>query len=502
MASLARPAQGQSRAEEKRGKKPIQKPRRPLFTVSQHRKAPSYPASWAQRWKNRQQQLASPRVHSPHHGIAIPTPAESPASSSAASSQRAWRRKTRSWSVLPTNVDLGPEVYTLGRFYTNYATTASIVFFNRLPAHYQADLSDASHTRHATHAVALASASRQLRQSGLMVEARRHYGKAIARLNQALKDPVRVRDDSNLVTLFLFGMFEVIVGKRSSKVIDLEQNVFPHGVGGLQLFKFRAEHGLTNEVDKGSFMFFCHAALMEMFIQREHLAGIWSVLEDVETPWGKGPILEPLVRQVVDFKKAFDFKVQVQGSGCSDAGKFGPPEDLMELVDGGVSLCGDLEAAVTLLGFSGASSFSGQQQKVFNGLFSLSSEVSIATARSHYRSLKVFVLERLIDLRNILEEADESTGDGLELGGPLPTWADGVAAVEEVLDDIRIVFGLEGKEAPTDGLPYRTMTMFWPMVLVRTSCFAGPHNGRWVAERMLELTSESGFGLGVEAASL
>ncbi|KAF6838402.1 C6 zinc finger domain-containing protein [Colletotrichum plurivorum] len=505
MASLARPAQGQSRADEKRGKrdssKPIQKPRHALFTVSQHRKAPPYPASWAQRWKHRQQQLAAPRPHSPQHGITIPTPAESPASSSSSSRWAVSRRGTPRGDedmaegeeggqemelVLPANVDVGPEVYTLGRFYTNYATTASIVFFNRLPAHYEADLSDASHTRHATHAVALASASRQLRQSGLMVEARRHYGKAIARLNQALKDPVRV-----------------IVGKRSSKVIDLEQNVFPHGVGGLQLFKFRAEHGLTNEVDKGSFMFFCHAALMEMFIQREHLAGIWSVLEEVETPWGKGPILEPLVRQVVHFKKAFDFKVQVQGSGSStDAGKFGPPEDLMELVDGGVSLCGDLEAAVTLLSFSGANSFSGQQQKVFNGLFSLSSEVSIATARSHYRSLKVFVLERVIDLRNILKEVSESTGDGMELEGPLPTWADGVAAVEDVLDDIRIVFGLEGKEAPTDGLPYRTMTMFWPMVLVRTSCFAGPHNGRWVAERMLELTSESGFGLGVEAASL
>lgn len=54
----------------------------------------------------------------------------------------------------------------------------------------------------------------------------------------------------------------MIVGKRSSKVIDLEQNVSPHGAGGLQLFKFRAEHGLTNEVDKGSFTFFCHAAVI------------------------------------------------------------------------------------------------------------------------------------------------------------------------------------------------------------------------------------------------
>lgn len=236
---------------------------------------------------------------------------------------------------------------------------------------------------------------------------------------------------------------------------------------------------------------------MEMFIQREHLTGIWSVLEEVETPWGKGPILEPLVRQVVDFKKAFDFKLQVQGEISKLASS--PAEDLLELVQEGIGLSNDLEAAVTLLGFSGVSSCSGQQQKVFNGLFSLSTEVTIAIARSHYRSLKLYVLERVVELRGILKETSATIGPEL---GRIPGWSDGVTVVEEVLDDIRTVFGLEGKEAPTDGLPYRTMTMFWPMVLARTSCFAGPHNGRWVAEKMLELTSESGFGLGVEAANL
>lgn len=103
-------------------------------------------------------------------------------------------------------------MYTLSRFYANYATTASIVFFNQLPDHYKSDLSEASHTRHATHAVALASAARQLHQPGLMLEARQHYGKAIGTLNQALRDPVRARDDGNLVTMFLFGMFEVSCG--------------------------------------------------------------------------------------------------------------------------------------------------------------------------------------------------------------------------------------------------------------------------------------------------
>lgn len=236
---------------------------------------------------------------------------------------------------------------------------------------------------------------------------------------------------------------------------------------------------------------------MEMFIQRDHLTPLWSMLEEVETPWGKGPVLEPLVRQVVDFKRAFDFKVQVQGSLTKLTES--PPEDLLDLIRNGIDLSSDLEAAVAFLGFSGASTCSGQQQKVFNGLFSLSSESSVAIARSHYRSLRVYLLERIIELRNILKESSGKVATSL---GPMPSWSDGVSVVEDVLEDIRTVFGLEGKkEAPTEGIAYRTMTMFWPMVMVRTSCFAGPHNGRWVAEKMLELTTESGFGLGVEAAS-
>ncbi|KAL0938379.1 C6 zinc finger domain-containing protein [Colletotrichum truncatum] len=489
MASLARPIRSRSRFEEKRVKRDGPKQRRRPPSPPRQRKAPGYPVSWVSRWK-----------HRPQHTVPCSTPPQeeqSTALTRRSTPPNTPDEKIEPELILPQTIVIGPEIYTLNRFYMNYATNASIVFFNNLPVHYQKDLSDANHTRHATHAVALASASRQLCQPGLMLKARQHYGKAIATLSQALKDPVRVRDDSNMVTLFLFGMFEVVVGQRSPKAIDLEQNVFPHGDGGLQLLRFRVEQGIANDVDKGTFMFFCHAALMEMFIQREHLTGIWSALENVDTPWGKGPILEPLIRQVVDYKKAVDFKVQVQADISkitSDAA-----EDLLKLLQSGVSVCNDLQAAATLLDFSGASSFAGQQQKVFNGLFSLSTDTSVALARSHYRCLRIFVLEKIIELRGILKET--STKIGPEMG-QIPTWSDGVSVVEEVLDDICTVFGLEGKEAPKDGLPYRTMTMFWPMVMVRTSCFAGPHNGRWVAEKMLKLTSESGFGLGVEAASL
>ncbi|GKT89153.1 C6 zinc finger domain-containing protein [Colletotrichum tofieldiae] len=112
-------------------------------------------------------------------------------------------------------VQVGPELPSVNHFYTSYTTHASVFIFSRLPAYYAVDLTDAGHVRHATHAVALLSASKSLRQSGLMLQARWHYCKALSTLNHALQDPIGVRDDANLVTLFLFGLYEVINGPRA-----------------------------------------------------------------------------------------------------------------------------------------------------------------------------------------------------------------------------------------------------------------------------------------------
>ncbi|OHW91858.1 hypothetical protein CSPAE12_09507 [Colletotrichum incanum] len=343
-------------------------------------------------------------------------------------------------------IQVGPEVMSVNHFYTSYSANASVSIFSRLPAYYTVDLTDAGHVRHATHAVALLTASKSLRQSGLMMQAKWHYCKALSTLNQALRDPVGVRDDANLVTLFLFGLYE----------------------------------------------------LMETFIQRHRLTPLWPVLETVETPWGKGPILEPLVRHVVDFKRAFDLSVQIEGEKPG-LGKVSA-EELLRLLREGVSLSQDLDAAVTFLGFSSVLTCSEPEQKVFNGLFILSDKMSAGIARSHYRALKIYVLERIMELLNRIRETAGKVSKDL---GPMPTWSDGVTVVEEIIEDIQIVFGLEGREHVTaEGMAYRTMTMFWPVVMVRTSCFAGPQNGKWVSETMLELSSNAGFGLGLEAAAM
>ncbi|GKT89152.1 hypothetical protein Ct61P_07002 [Colletotrichum tofieldiae] len=237
---------------------------------------------------------------------------------------------------------------------------------------------------------------------------------------------------------------------------------------------------------------------METFIQRHRLTPLWPVLETVETPWGKGPILEPLVRQVVDFKRAFDLLAQIEGERPKVAKV--SAEELVQLLREGVDLNKALDAAVTFLGFSSVSSCFEQEQKVFNGLFILSDKMSAGIARSHYRALKIYLLERIMELLSWIRKAGGKVSKDL---GPMPTWSDGVIVVEEIIEDIRTIFGLEGREqVMAEGIAYRTMTMFWPVVMVRTSCFAGPHSGKWVSETMLELSSNAGFGLGLEAAAM
>lgn len=110
-------------------------------------------------------------------------------------------------TTIPRGVHITAEVNSWNRFYRDYALHSGIALFNVLPRFYTS--SSSTCFQEALQAVALVSSALQLHQSGLMVRARRHYGKAITALNVALNDPVLTADDSVLVTLFLLSLFEV-----------------------------------------------------------------------------------------------------------------------------------------------------------------------------------------------------------------------------------------------------------------------------------------------------
>ncbi|TIC89698.1 hypothetical protein CH35J_012678 [Colletotrichum higginsianum] len=465
-------------------------------TLPRQRRTAAISASWMSRWKTRQKVAPPPTGIQTQADLAGPLAIARERIRRAEKDDQETRRKRK--LVLPKTVQVGPEGVSVNRFHTIYTAHTNVFIFSKLPAYYTDGAGGPDHVRHATHAVALLAAAKSLRQPGLMMKARRNYCKALSTLNQALREPKGVQDDANLVTLFLFGLYEVINGPRGERIVDLQENVYPHGAGGLELFKYRADHGLSNEVDRGCFMYFCHAALMESFIQRSHLTPLWSLLEIVETPWGQGPILEPLVRQVIAFKKAFDALVRAQNNEAEPVQT--SPKALSQLLREGINVSDNLAAAVTFLGFSNVSSCSGRQQKLFNGLFIVADKKSGCIAKSHYRSLRIYVLERIIDLLSIIKESGGQVDEDIR---PVPTWSDGVAVVEEIMEDMRAIFDLEGREqSSAEGTAYRTMTMFWPVVMARTSCFAGPQNERWISEKMLDLSSDVGFGLGLEAAAM
>lgn len=108
---------------------------------------------------------------------------------------------------VPRSLDVAVEIYCVPRLFSDYSSSSGIAIYDALPA--LASASPASCYSHALDAVAVASSSGLLCQSGLLTRARAAYGMAISNLQAAILDPKPLRDDSVLVTLFLLGFFEV-----------------------------------------------------------------------------------------------------------------------------------------------------------------------------------------------------------------------------------------------------------------------------------------------------
>ena len=104
---------------------------------------------------------------------------------------------------------IGPEVFAINRFYSDYAFTAGTCPFLYLVAPLYLESQTPSSLHSAVPAVALASAAKQLQRYDLMAEAHRHYGQALRKLVRGLADPKTARHDATLITIFLLGLYEV-----------------------------------------------------------------------------------------------------------------------------------------------------------------------------------------------------------------------------------------------------------------------------------------------------
>ena len=110
---------------------------------------------------------------------------------------------------LPSQPQIGPEVYAINLFYSDYSFTAAACPFLYLvqPLYMREDSPSCLHS--VVPAVALASAAKQQGRHDLMAAAHEHYGTALRKLVHCLADPEIARKDATLITVFLLGLYEV-----------------------------------------------------------------------------------------------------------------------------------------------------------------------------------------------------------------------------------------------------------------------------------------------------
>ncbi|KAF5543945.1 C6 zinc finger domain-containing protein [Fusarium mexicanum] len=301
----------------------------------------------------------------------------------------------REAATVPRGVHMTAEVHSWNRFYNDYAVHSGITLFNVLPRFYTS--SSSTCFQEALHAVTLVSSARQLQQSGLMVLARRHYGKAITALNVALDDTVLTADDSVLVALLLLSLFEMIVPECFRKDADFQCHI--HFRGALLLLRWRAERARNSELDQSCFMFLSHICLMSMFLNNEPFDVKWLALERFAAPWIKGPLLEPILGRVVDFKRRARPQATID--------HYPSRIEVIQLIKDGIAICEDLDAtAASVKSSSNPDLPSHQQPMAFNNMFEVSTKTTEAIARSLYQTVRYHVVELVSSLVAFVEQGD------------------------------------------------------------------------------------------------
>ncbi|GIK05390.1 hypothetical protein Aspvir_009499 [Aspergillus viridinutans] len=420
-------------------------------------------------------------------------------------------RIRREDTTIPREVHIPAELLSWRRFYRDYAIHSGIALFNVLPRFYTS--SSSTCFQEALQAVALVSSARQLHQSGLMVRARQHYGKAITALNVALNDPVLTADDSVLVTLFLLLLFEMIVSEFPTS--GLKDPVFRchiHFEGALLLLRWRAEQSQDSELDKSFLTFFSHICvrihprathsqrstdigiqLMSMFLNHEPSFGVkWLTLEKFAAPWAKGPLLEPILGQTVDFKR----RVHAQVTMSHRPSRI----EVIQLIKDGTAICENLNATATSVKSSSNPDLpSHLQPTAFNNMFEVSTKTTEAIARCLYQTVRYHVVEVVSSLVALLEDGDGTHHKPDYQFDP----SLGFTILEQVCGEICAVLGLDSEhnmEEDQIGMPYRAYSIFWPLVVLLFSSLAGEKKRAWVQEKLRFIGEISGLGLATFAA--
>ncbi|KAF2106100.1 hypothetical protein BDV96DRAFT_694361 [Lophiotrema nucula] len=163
---------------------------------------------------------------------------------------------------IPKQLQVGPEIYAISRFYSNYAYTSGTCPFLYLLAPLYDDTRAPACLHYVVPAVALASAARQLKRRDLMTDAHRYHGRAIKALGKGLSDPEVVKHDGTLITVFLMGLYESLVCEREGDGCISNQ---AHNPGRLAILRLRGPSQLRSKSGRNLFTLLRHEQLVASF---------------------------------------------------------------------------------------------------------------------------------------------------------------------------------------------------------------------------------------------
>ncbi|KAH7128643.1 hypothetical protein B0J11DRAFT_275581 [Dendryphion nanum] len=131
---------------------------------------------------------------------------------------------------------IGAEVYAISQFFVDYGFLKGTCPFTDVVYPLYDSQNAPECLKSILPAVALASIARQTRRYELMQEAQRQYGRSLKRLAHTLSDPVALKHDATLATVYMLSLYEMICfDSRRNNASPYET----HGAGRLAILRLR-----------------------------------------------------------------------------------------------------------------------------------------------------------------------------------------------------------------------------------------------------------------------
>ncbi|KAF7534709.1 hypothetical protein G7054_g6011 [Neopestalotiopsis clavispora] len=302
-------------------------------------------------------------------------------------------------------------------------------------------------------------------------------------------------DDSVLLTLFLFTLFEMIVPEYGP--VNLQCNV--HLLGGtMSLLRWRSDRGVSSQLDESVMAFTHHICLISFFINHDGWNSKLVELDKLTSSLTSPASLDPAIARAVKFKR------QVRAHTDATALVHLPVDGRELVVANGIGIVKDLQSAATDASRStyGLDSSSIQRSRAFNQLYGTSTKTTESIVTCLYWSLGYHIIELIASVSDSMTK----DCDGLDSTSidQLLSFAN-YRSLEEVCNELDGIadLGMEHDVAKDNvGIGCRAFGTFWPLAILLFSSSITKERRAWLREKLRVIGATSGFGLATWTANV